>query len=107
MINVPFNSIDQAVIESLLLNEVREGRTLDYKEALPTGGRDDRKEFLADVTAFANGAGGDIVYGVTERRENNRPTGVPEAVTGLAGINADAAILQLVNPRMARAQRLR
>jgi Putative DNA-binding domain len=95
MINVPFNSIDQAVIESLLLNEVREGRTLDYKEALPPGGRDDRKEFLADVTAFANGAGGDIVYGVTERRENNRPTGVPEAVTGLAGINADAAILQL------------
>ncbi len=95
MINVTFNSIDGAALESLVMSEVREDRTLDYKEKLPTNGRDDRKEFLADVTAFANAGGGDIVFGVIERRENNRPTGIPEAVTGLAGVNADAAVLQL------------
>jgi hypothetical protein len=95
MISMPFNSIDKMAIESLLSSEVRESRTLDYKENLPMGGRDDRKEFLADVTAFANAAGGDIVFGVSERRENNRPTGIPEAVTGLAGINPDAEILKL------------
>lgn len=57
MINVPFSSIDKSAIEGLVLDEGREGRTLDNKEGLPTSGRDDRKEFLADVTAFANGAG--------------------------------------------------
>lgn len=97
MINVPFNSIDKTIIESLLSNEVRENRTLDYKELLPANGRDDRKEFLADITAFANAAGGDIVFGVTEKRENNRPTGIPETIPGLAGINADAEILRLEN----------
>jgi hypothetical protein len=97
MINVPFNSIDKPSIDSLLTNEVREDRTLDYKESLPGNGREDRKEFLADVTAFANAAGGDMVFGVTEKRENNRPTGIPEAVPGLVGINADAEILRLEN----------
>jgi predicted HTH transcriptional regulator len=64
MINVPFNSIDKSIIESLLWNEVREDRTLEYKVLLPGNGREDRKEFLADITAFANAAGGDIVFGV-------------------------------------------
>jgi len=80
MINVPFDSIDKTIIESLFSNQVRENRTLDYKELLPANGRDDRKEFLADITAFANAAGGDIVFGITEKRQNNRPTGIPEAI---------------------------
>ena len=50
MINVPFNSIDKSIIESLLWNEVREDRTLEYKVLLPGNGREDRKEFLADIT---------------------------------------------------------
>lgn len=62
-------------IEDLRSNEVSEGLTLDYKLTLPGTGADDRKEFLRDITAFANSAGGDLVYGVRERGD-----GIPEAV---------------------------
>jgi hypothetical protein len=97
MIDVPFNSIDKTIIESLLSREVREDRTLEYKELLPGNGREDRKEFLADITAFANAAGGDIVFGVKAKRENNRPTGPPDSIPGLADINVDADVLRLEN----------
>ncbi len=41
-----------------------EDRYLDFKSA-PVGGADrDRREFVADVTAFANAGGGDIVFGI-------------------------------------------
>lgn len=95
MYNAPFNAIDKDRIESLISNEARENLTLEYKEALPGGGREERKEFLADVSAFANAAGGDIIFGVCEKREGNKTTGLPEKAHGLAGINVDATIRQL------------
>lgn len=97
MINAPLKSIDKTTIEALISNEVRESRTLDYKDKLPGGKNDDRKEFLADVSAMANATGGDIVYGIAERREEGRPTGIPEGVSGLAGLNLDAECLRLEN----------
>jgi hypothetical protein len=95
MINVPLKQIDKAVIEALIVNEVAESRTLDYKESLPGGKDADKKEFLADVSAMANAAGGDIVFGLSERRENGKPTGIPESVAGLGGVNLDAERLRL------------
>lgn len=57
-----------------------ESRSIDFKSA-PVGNSDrDRREFVADVTAFANAAGGDIVFGVAA------PDGV---ATGVPGINVD------------------
>lgn len=97
MINVPLGQIDKSVIEALVSNEVRESRTLDYKDKLPGNRNDDRKEFLADVSAMANAAGGDIVFGIAERREEGRPTGIPEGVSGLGGVNLDAESLRLEN----------
>jgi hypothetical protein len=95
MFNTPFKAIDKDRIESFISNEVRENLTLEYKEALPGGGREERKEFLADVSAFANAAGGDIIFGVREKREGSKTTGLPEKAVGLAGINVDATIRQL------------
>jgi hypothetical protein len=97
MINLPFKQIDTAAIEALVTNQVQEGRTLDYKDKLPGPSKDDRKEFLADVSALGNAAGGDIVFGVSERRENGKPTGIPESVSGLGPINVDAEMLRLEN----------
>ena len=98
MINTQFHLIDKATIESLISNAAPESRTLDYKETLPGGTTSDRKEFLADVSSFANASGGDIIYGVSEKRdENKKATGIPDSALGLEGVNADAEILRLEN----------
>jgi len=75
-------------IASLVAEKVAERRTLEYKEKLPGGTDDERKEFLSDVCSFANLNGGDILYGVRdERGADGRATGVPESIVGLASAN--------------------
>lgn len=75
---------------------VRESRQLEYKEALPGISDEDKREFLADVSSFANAAGGDLIFGIRERRaQDGRPTGEPDAIVGLAGLNVDAERLRL------------
>jgi len=77
-------------------NAVAEGRALEYKQQLPGNGDEDKREFLADVSSFANAGGGDIIFGVVEKRDGeNKPTNLPEKAEGLAGINAGAEINRL------------
>lgn len=96
MVAKELNSISKQDIEALVSNEVPESRTLDYKVALPGNSSEEKREFLIDVASFANASGGDILFGVKERRDDaGKPTGVPEAASGLAGINTDAEILRL------------
>src|SRR5947209_7493670 len=98
MIQKQFDKIEKADLESLVLNEVREGRTLDFKQQLPSNADKDKKEFLADASSFANATGGDLLIGVVEKRDGEgKTTGVPESVPGLAGINADAEVRRLEN----------
>jgi len=98
MINKPFSEIGAADITYLVQEAVPEGRTLEYKETLPSNSDNDKKEFLADVSAFANAAGGDLIYGISEHRdENGLSTGIPQTVVGLADVNADAEIRRLDN----------
>src|ERR1035437_439979 len=62
-------------IRALVTNQVEESLTLDYKacDALaPTDKK--KKEISKDVSAFANSAGGAIVFGVTE--DKHIPTGL-------------------------------
>jgi hypothetical protein len=95
MISKPISSITKEDIDALVSNEVSENRTLDYKETLPGNSDGEKYEFLADVSSFANSSGGDILYGVREKREEGRQTGIPEAAVGLSGITADTAIQRL------------
>jgi hypothetical protein len=109
VIQKPFDRIEKADIESLVTNEVREGRTLEYKQALPTNLDDDKREFLADVSSFANASGGDILYGITEKRDaDGKATGIPDVASGLGGINSDQECRRLdsmtrdgIQPRIA------
>lgn len=98
LVSVPLSEINAARLESLRENLVAESRTLDYKERLPEN-EDDKKDLLQDVTAFANSAGGDLIYGVRERRENDKATGEPEAIVGLslAAETLDQATLRIEN----------
>ncbi len=62
-----------AGLQKLIADGVAESLTLDYK-ASPSLGKDSRQrdELCKDVTAFANSAGGQIVYGMEE--DKNFPT---------------------------------
>lgn len=64
-------------IEALIHNHVQESFTLDYKrsEALDNDSAR-KKELSKDVSAFANSAGGVLVYGVIE--EKHLPAGIDD-----------------------------
>lgn len=63
---IPFDAIGPGHLDQLVANRVGEGIDLEYKAA-PYGGADaDKREFLKDVTAFANTAGGHLVIGMKE-----------------------------------------
>ncbi len=57
---------------------------------LPGNSYDDKKEFLADFTSFANTVGGDLIYGI------RAPNGVAEEVVGLSD-DLDAETNRLEN----------
>jgi hypothetical protein len=109
MIQKAIAGIDKDDIDSIVTNQVKEGRTIEYKATLPGVKDAEKKEFLADVSSFANAAGGDLLYGVVEKRdEKNEPTGIPERIAGLPGLNADVEIRRLesmiqagIGPRIA------
>ena len=80
--------IAEADIHSLIDNQVREDRYIEFKEALPDNKSSAKRKFLATVSSFANTDGGDIVYGVKEKRdEEGNPTGESESVCGVAADN--------------------
>lgn len=97
--NKPLNDLTEDDIQHLITEEVREGKQLEYKEALPGDKDDDKKEFLADVSAMANASGGDIIFGVKEQRdENGKSTGIlTDPLIGLQDINPDFEIRRLEN----------
>lgn len=66
MINIPLSSLAEADLQRLCDDRATESQTLDFKRLTP--GKDDRSknEFLKDVCAFANGNGGDLLYGIDE-----------------------------------------
>jgi Putative DNA-binding domain len=107
MIPANINTIGLAEIERLIADRVQEGKTIEYKSVLPGGSDGDKKEFLADVSSFANTSGGDLVYGVEENH------GIPERMTPLVMADADMEVRRLDNlirdgirPRLSYAIRL-
>ena len=98
MIQKPIDQIEKEDIESLVTAKVSERRTLDYKAQLNVGSDAEKREFLSDVSSFANAAGGDMIFGVTDERDaNGKPTGVPSSADGIALPNPSEVILRLEN----------
>jgi hypothetical protein len=56
--------ITEQVLQSLIDDEGTEGKSIDYKLELNLEKGDDKKEFLADITSFANTAGGHLLIGI-------------------------------------------
>lgn len=88
-INKSLNSIEESDLQTLINNQVSEGKTIEYKDVLPGNSDGDKKEFLADVSSFANASGGDLIFGVKE------DAGLPTELSGLQIGDVDAEILRL------------
>jgi hypothetical protein len=65
MIGKHINDIVLSDLHALVGNAC-ERYNLEFKSTLLIDTKSDRKEFLADVSSFANASGGDVIYGVEE-----------------------------------------
>jgi hypothetical protein len=93
MIAKNIEKITEQDLQTLIDDSVLERKTLEYKQSLLGNSDADKKEFLADVSSLANASGGDIIYGIIEDRE----TGIPKALEGVAIENIDQEISRLEN----------
>lgn len=74
----------QADIERLISDRVQEGPHLDFKRNLPpTWDSGAKHELLADVTAFANSGGGEIIYGVDENESAEASAIFPQVLASI------------------------
>lgn len=65
LLSRPFDAVTEADVHELVARQAREGPTLDFKQTLDLS-ESGRLDFLGDVTAMANSAGGTLVYGAVE-----------------------------------------
>ncbi len=87
--SVPIEAVTKDHLRSLVEEGVAELRSIEYKRELPGEDYEDKKEFLADVSSFANSGGGDIVFGIIETG------GVPQALAGFETADVDAEMSRL------------
>lgn len=91
-----YKKIEQLTVadfQDLIDNGVNESKSIEYKEELTIGKDDERKEFLYDVSAFANAGGGDLIFGISEKKD----VGLPNNLIGIDIQNKDELKLKLEN----------
>jgi len=75
-------NLTEEKIKSFLERRIAENHHLDYKENLDDSPVRMKREFLKDVTSFANANGGDIIIGVKDPEVNNS-IAIDELMTGI------------------------
>lgn len=85
----PLSQITENDLLSLITDKEAEGKTLDYKRDVVGKGDSEKREFLYDVSSFANTLGGHLIFGMETEK------GEPINLTGLVNINPDQEILRL------------
>ena len=88
--DILLDRITEADLDTLISIGVPESTIIDYKRDLYGNSDSEKREFLADVSSFANTIGGDIVIGMDESG------GLPTATAPLTG-DLDAEIRRLEN----------
>jgi hypothetical protein len=86
----PLSRLKHTDIEALIQNGIPESRNLDYKRELYSPNDPGNKEFLCDVSAFANTAGGYLIIGI-QVDENDKS--IPKTVVPF-GINSTDQLIQ-------------
>jgi len=77
-----FEFENRADFQRMVDSQIEETLTLEYKASAALT-RDSKNvlELCKDVTAMANSAGGQIIYGVGEDKKTHKPTAVDDGVT--------------------------
>jgi predicted HTH transcriptional regulator len=86
--NIPIEEITEDHFQRLIAAQAAESLHVEHKRETYGTNDDQRREFLADVSSFANSAGGDLVIGMTAAK------GIPTQVHPFEG-DADAERLRL------------
>lgn len=90
MIGKAISAVQESDIQRLLDLRIPESKTIEYKKELGDLQQGKvKKEFLADISSFANCLGGDLIFGVAE------DGGVPIAIPGIQVVDEDALRLQI------------
>lgn len=84
-----FDNLSEADLTELVAGQFPEGLRIEYKRELYGNSDSERREFLKDVSAFANAFGGHLVLGIEEQN------GLPIAIPGITNINPDDIVLRL------------
>lgn len=95
MIPASLHTAQIADVETL--RGVPESRILEYKQELNLNTDEEKKEFLADVSSFANTSGGDILYGLEKEVVDNQATGCFSNIFGIPTAQVDALKQQVEN----------
>lgn len=85
----PLDQIEERHIQELVDDKIQELRIIEYKRDLTVNTDKEKKEFLADVSSFANAAGGSLLFGVQEK------SGIPTALPGIQVLDPDALCQKL------------
>lgn len=83
----------EADLQLLVSNKTIEGKLLEYKKEVSLATDSEKKEFLADVSSFANASGGDLIIGI----ESDSETGEPKSVLGINCQNTDEETQRIDN----------
>jgi hypothetical protein len=113
MNNKPLDQITKDDLLTLVEHKVHENQRLEFKESLPKKDNDDEKtKFLCTVASLANSLGGDVIFGIAERRHQDKKTGE----IYFKGLDADGfefdkersrlteTILKGIDPRIGRVE---
>jgi hypothetical protein len=84
-----FDALSLADLEELAAAQVPEGLRLEYKRGVYGNSDGDKREFLKDVTAFANSHGGQLILGIEERNA------IATQIIGVECSDTDAEILRM------------
>lgn len=87
----PLEDLALSDLQKLVDDEVSEIARIDYKLELKIATGDEKREFLNDVSSFANAKGGYLIFGMKES------AGKPTAIPGIKMDDPDAEIRRLDN----------
>jgi hypothetical protein len=98
MLPIDLEAVTPEHVISLISEEAEENLRLEFKAEQPGTGTDEKREMLYDIAAMANAEGGDLIYGITDRRDpENQSTGIADNIQGWRWSNPQSEITRIEN----------